>query len=88
MSEFLQKRRFGLRKPPFYPLNYGDGKKGKSKKDEVRSPAACAPKPPAAAVRDQIFDFGLADFLREFAAEIPTQYFLFRSGSASVTFAR
>jgi hypothetical protein len=29
-----------IRKPPFYPLNYGDGKKGKSKKDEGRSPAA------------------------------------------------
>jgi hypothetical protein len=29
-----------FRKPPFYPLNYGDGKKGKSKKDEGRSPAA------------------------------------------------
>jgi hypothetical protein len=24
----------GIRKPLFYPLNYGDGKKGKSKKDE------------------------------------------------------
>ena len=23
-SEFQQKRRFGLRKPLFYPLNYGD----------------------------------------------------------------
>jgi len=29
-----QKRGFALRKPPFYPLNYGDGKKGKSKKEE------------------------------------------------------
>jgi hypothetical protein len=29
-----------FRKPPFYPLNYGDGKKDKSKKDEGRSPSA------------------------------------------------
>jgi hypothetical protein len=24
LSEFLQKCRFGIRKPPFYPLNYGN----------------------------------------------------------------
>ena len=33
-----------FRKPPFYPLNYGDGKKGKSKKDgrkkSSRAPSA------------------------------------------------
>jgi len=34
ISEFLQKRGFALRKPLFYPLNYGDRKEGKSKKDE------------------------------------------------------
>ena len=27
-----------FRKPPFYPLNYGDDVKGKSKKEERRSP--------------------------------------------------
>jgi hypothetical protein len=34
ISEFVQKRHFALRKPPFYPLNYGNRKKGKSKTDE------------------------------------------------------
>jgi len=33
-SEVQQKCRFGLRKPLFYPLNYGNRKKGKSKTDE------------------------------------------------------
>ena len=36
-------------------------------------------------MRNQIFDFGLADFLRKFAAGIATQYFLFKPGSASLT---
>jgi hypothetical protein len=36
-------------------------------------------------VRDQIFAFGSAHFLREFAAGIATQYFLFKPGSASLT---
>jgi hypothetical protein len=35
----LQKRGVYLRKPPFYPLNYGD-RKSKSKKAEGRSPAS------------------------------------------------
>ena len=34
----LPNKIFRIRKPPFYPLNYGDRKKGKSKKDEGESP--------------------------------------------------
>jgi len=37
-SEFLLKWRFCLRKPPFYPLNYGDAVKAKVRrmKEEVQ----------------------------------------------------
>jgi len=34
MSKSLQKGGLCFRKPPFYPLNYGNRKKGKSKTDE------------------------------------------------------
>jgi len=34
ITDFLQKRRCWFRKPPFYSLNYGNRKKGKSKTDE------------------------------------------------------
>ena len=60
----------------FYPLNYGDA--SRSKKLEGGSGKS----------RDQIFDFGLADFLHEVAAGIAAQYFLFKSGSASLTHRR
>ena len=36
-SEVQKKCRFGLRKPPFYPLNYGNNFKVRSKKDEGRN---------------------------------------------------
>jgi hypothetical protein len=38
ISEFLQKCHFALRKPLFYPLNYGERSECKSKKEEGRSP--------------------------------------------------
>jgi hypothetical protein len=39
-------------------------------------------------VRDQVFDFGLADFPREVAAGIATQYFLFNPRLTSLTLRR
>jgi len=37
ISELLQKRRFGVRKPPFYPLNYGDISDVGYQKSEISS---------------------------------------------------
>src|SRR5436190_19007184 len=62
-----------FRKPPFYPLNYGDA--SGSKKLEGRNGKS----------RDQIFDFALTDFLRGLAAEVTAQYFLFKQRSPGLT---
>src|SRR5437763_16168558 len=59
-----------LRKPPFYPLNYGDASGSTKLEGRSRKP------------RDQIFDFGSADCLRECADEVTGQYFLFTRRSA------
>jgi hypothetical protein len=37
ISEFQQKCRFALRKPLFYPLNYGDAVKGKVRRMKEKS---------------------------------------------------
>jgi len=35
ISGFVQKWRFALRKPPFYPLNYGDIFQGSEVRDQI-----------------------------------------------------
>jgi len=60
ISELLQKRRLGVRKPPFYPLNYGDGMKAKVRrmKEEVQRSGS--------AVRYQFSEFSA---VREFPVQ-------------------